>query len=136
MIFSFKNKKVSGKDAAEVVLKPEGGSILFSGKSGRKVIRIETGEFKKITRRKLASIFRRAVSLAKANKIKRIGLNFGDFLFKHLGLPAEEVAGIIAVNLEMADFEFVKYKSRPKDGWNFIKEVAVAGKITPEIKMA
>src|SRR3989344_2541627 len=136
MILSFKNRKVSGKDAAEVVLKPDGGSILFAGKSGRKVIRIETGEFKKITRRKLASIFRQAVFLAKANKIKRIGINFSDFLFKHLGLPAEEIAGIMAVNLEMADFEFVKYKSRPRGGWSFVREAAVSGKVTPEIKRA
>lgn len=134
MIISFKDKKVLSKDAARVVLKPADESFMYAGPGGRKSIQLGIGRPEKITRRKLVKLARRIISLAKSAKIKKIVLNFNDFVFGHLNLPAKELAEILAVNLEMADFEFIQYKSRPSVGWNFIKEILVWGKITPEIK--
>lgn len=134
MIISFKDKKVLDKDAARVVLKPVDESFIFAGSGGRKSIQLGIGRPEKITRRKLTKSVRRIISLAKSAKIKKIGLNFGDFVFKHLNLPAKELAEILAINLELANFEFVRYKSRPRGGWNFVQTVLISGRTTPEIK--
>jgi len=130
----FKDKKSKEKNVAQVIFR-KGGENIIGIQGERKTIYIGANEVEKISRRKLVSLSRRIISLAKGSKISRLAINFNDFVFD-LGLSSEEVAETLAVNFEMANFEFIKYKNRPKGGWNFVKEINVFGKITPEIKSA
>ncbi len=81
----------------------------------------------KINRRKLEILPRKIISLAKAAKAKTLVLNLGDFLFKGTELSPEETAEVLATNFELANYQFVSYKSKPEDGWNFIEKIIVVG---------
>jgi len=133
--FSYKKPK----DTALVVLR-KGHESVVGVQGGKKVVYIGLGDGVKLNRRKLVGLARKVIVLAKGAKISRIAVNFNDFV-KNVDFSVEPgrfsgelVAEILAVNFELANFEFVKYKSRPRDGWNFVKEIFVLGKITPEIK--
>ncbi|MFN7088326.1 MAG: leucyl aminopeptidase [Candidatus Paceibacteria bacterium] len=108
--------------------------VLLPGK--KKQIKIGIGEPEKLNRRKLILIFRQIISLAKTNKIKDIALLFSDFKFPQLKISDEDIAELMATNFEMANFEFIKFKSPPQEGWNFVKNVIIAGKITNSLKQA
>lgn len=104
--------------------------------SGKKSIFIGIPEPDKLNRRKLIILSRQIITLAKANQIKKIAFKFEDFSFSKLKISREETAELLATNLEMANFEFVKYRSKPKEGWNFIEGIIVAGKVSPGVKYA
>ncbi|MEK7576403.1 MAG: leucyl aminopeptidase family protein [Patescibacteria group bacterium] len=101
----------------DVLLKP----------SGQRVIQIGVEDFKKINRRKLILLFRRVIALARANRAKKISINLADFAFAHLALASNDLAELAATNFEMANFEFIKYKSKPPEGWNFVEEIYLQG---------
>src|SRR3989344_1695490 len=89
------------------------------------------GEIKDVTRRKLLLLVRKVVSITKAHHMERISIDVAD-LFRqlvdsHLGLKEEELMELIAMNMELANFEFVAYKSEPKEGWKFLQDVFVVG---------
>jgi len=68
---------------------------------------------------------RQIIFFAKKNGIKKIALNLEDILSFKPELSETEIGEILAVNFEMANYEFVKYKEKPKEGWKFIEEVAI-----------
>ncbi|MBI4034100.1 MAG: leucyl aminopeptidase family protein [Candidatus Brennerbacteria bacterium] len=69
--------------------------------------------------RKSIKLMRRVVQVARRERIDKITLNLKDF-----GTSAE----VLAAQLEMANFEFVQYKEKPKEGWFFVKEIDVFSK--------
>ena len=79
----------------------------------------------KISRRQLVILSRQIISLAKKNRIPKIILNIDDILSFKPTLNNEEIGEILTVNFEMANYEFVKYKTKPKEGWNFVTEVGI-----------
>lgn len=113
---------ISERDITEAIIFP----------SGEKRIEVGIGEFKKMTRRKMSLLFRRVVVAAKAQKAKKITIDLNDFLFAHLALPVREVAEIAATNFELANFEFVSYKTPPSGGWNFIEEIHLLGALSTD----
>ena len=122
------------KDAVPVVLTNEKESVVSVDSRGRKTLSIGIGKRDEVTRRKLFLIARQVIAAAKTNRIKKIAVNFSDFDFPKLKMKDSELAELLAINFEMANFEFVKYKSVPKEGWNFVEEVYVVGKVSKEIK--
>ncbi len=122
------------KDVAEISLTLEKDSQVLVMPSGRKSIAVGMGEAKDFNLRKLIVLIRKIISLAKANKIKRLAISFSDFDFPNLRVKDGEVAQFLAENFEMANFEFVKYKSKPKEGWDFVREVFVLGKVSVAVK--
>lgn len=103
---------------------------------GRKSILLGIPEPDKLNRRKLIILGRQIITLAKANQIKRVAFKFEDLSFPRLKISREEIAELLATNFEMANFEFVKYKSKPKEGWSFVEGIVVAGKVSPGVKKA
>jgi len=93
--------------------------------TGQKSINIGVGELEKMNRRKLVTLFRKIISLAKASRVKKIAVRFQDFDFPNVDDSKRDIAEIMAINFEMANFEFVKYKTKPEDGWSFLEEVTV-----------
>src|SRR3989344_619 len=74
--------------------------------------------------RKALNAARRAVAYARREKIKKIAINLEDFFSRDLK-KLEELAEVIATQFELANFEFVKYKTPPKEGWFFIEQVQI-----------
>ncbi|MCX6702944.1 MAG: leucyl aminopeptidase family protein [Candidatus Wolfebacteria bacterium] len=126
--FSEKSKKKN------IVLSKEKESFCFLLADGGKSLKIGLGDYKDLNRRKLVITSRQIVSLAKTNKIKKLSLEFSDFLIPNLKMKGSEIAGVMATNFLMANFEFVKYKTAPKEGWNFVEEVEISGKISDDAK--
>lgn len=79
----------------------------------------------KINWRQSVVIPRKIVSIAKKNAVKKIFLEWENIKDLKIG-HGEAVAEAFGVNFEMANYEFVKYKTVPKEGWNFIDEIVIS----------
>ncbi len=82
----------------------------------------------KLDYRQLVILTRQIIFYAKKYGIRKIILDWEEvklLLEKSVKKPGE----ILAVNLEMANYEFVRYKEKPKEGWNFVEEVMIISKI-------
>lgn len=106
--------------------------------------RIETlelgaGKFAELTRRRFLILCRSIIQAAKANKSKKIVVQFdrSSELFKNLqDLAPEHISQLMAENFEMANFEFNTFKTKPKDGWSTVEEILLYGKSSPSIEQA
>lgn len=89
------------------------------------------GDKSKWNYRKEPLTARRYVRYAKDERISEFATPFG----KSLGRSKKEGASIFAVNAVLADFEFNKYKEKPKEGWPEIKTIYLSAdkKDFPEI---
>lgn len=114
---------VAGKEDY-VGLEPGGGKALY----------VSTGKREEMTRRKFRLLCRKVVSLAKNHRLKRLAVNFSDLVFPRLRMADVEIAGVAAESFEMADFEFVKYKTPPPEGWSFVEEINIYGKNNREAR--
>lgn len=119
-----------------IALKPEKESSVFLLPSGKKQINVGIGPIKEFNRRKFIIAARKIITLAKSNKIKKISVDFSDFVLPMLKMKPEEIAETLAANFELANFEFVKYKTKPKEGWDFVETIEIGGKITTVVKYA
>ncbi len=120
--------KVRDKEIAVVSLTQKNDSEVITLPTGQKSLLIGAGKTRKINSRTLIILSRTVISLAKQNNIKKLALNFMDFAFPHLKLKSSAIAEMLAVNFEMANFEFVQYKTSPAKGWNFVREVTIISK--------
>src|SRR3989344_3246914 len=116
----------NAKDIARVSLVPGKTTEVYIENNIRRIA-IGIDDPTKVTLRRLFIIARQVISTAKAQKIKKIALDVGDFQFSGLGLSRRELAELLGTNFEMANFEFVKYKTPPPEGWNFVEEIIVSG---------
>jgi leucyl aminopeptidase len=93
-------------------------------------------------RRKYITLVRSIVQVAKQNKIRKIAiqLNQTQKLFGHMvkkqGMTNEEASRLVGENLEMANFEFNTFKSKPKEGWNMVEEVILYEQATKPMEAA
>src|SRR5690349_12190252 len=78
-----------------------------------------------MTRRKFMLLPRRVIASAKHAKAKKIAIDLNDFAFPQFDMGESEITEILAVNFQLANFDFVKYKTKPKEGWNFVEEIFV-----------
>ncbi|MBI3888744.1 leucyl aminopeptidase family protein [Candidatus Nomurabacteria bacterium] len=94
---------------------------------GIKTLYLKCDEQEKMNLRKLYLLVRKMVVSAKGAKAKKISFNFSDFKFKNLGVSDVELGEIIGTQLDFANYEFVEYKTPPKEGFDFIEEIIIAG---------
>lgn len=99
------------------------------------------GKERDMDRRKFITLCRGVVSAAKQFKTKKIALQFDANAepFKTLrarGCAEEELARIAAENLEMANYEFRTFKTKPKEGWSEVEEILVCGESSPATRSA
>lgn len=74
-----------------------------------------------MNRRKWIILVRTIIQEAKKNQIKNIIIDWNELIkFKNLG---EELCQLFAENAEMANYEFRKYKKKPKEGWNDVIKI-------------
>ncbi len=119
-----------------IIISPKKENVLIELQNGSRRLDVGIGERKNMTRRKLILVARQIVALARTHRLKSITVNFDDFNFPHLQIPASDLAELLATNFEMANFQFVKYKTPPPDGWAFVKEIQITGRVSPEVKKA
>jgi len=127
--------KIKDKKTVPVVLTDKKEPEVFVDSRNRRIIHLGVGKRKDINRRKFIILTRRVISTAKSHKIKKIALHYSDFLFPQLkNVPKEEIASCMAQAFEMANFEFTKFKTKPKEGWNEVQEIVICGKIDSRAK--
>src|SRR3990167_8346049 len=136
MKYTFTPKALKNKDIATVTLATTASDVTVRTSDGRTVIELGVGKREEMTRRKLVNVIRKIVSLAKAANKKKVALDFFDLVFPHLHMTPTELGEMLSTNLEMANFEFVKYKSKPKEGWNTLTDVVVVGKVGGSVEKA
>src|SRR3989344_2538767 len=102
-------------------------SRFFTDESKKQMLIIGLEKRKGITRRKLYILMRKVVALTKQHGIKSVAINFSEFSFPHLKIKPQELSELLAINFEMANFEFVHYKTPPEDGWNMVEKIYLIG---------
>ncbi|MDO8593440.1 MAG: leucyl aminopeptidase [bacterium] len=88
---------------------------------GNETLEIGVGKFAELNRRKFLILCRSVIQSAKANKIKKIAIQFDDVM-------REELAQLAAENFEMANFEFNIFKTKPEEGWSAVEEIYLAAR--------
>lgn len=124
-----------GKDAAaKVAFVERKDHEVVRLPDGSKIIEIGIGLQKLPTIRQLRIVARRIIIFAKHHQIRKFSINFSEFRFAHLNINDRDLAELLAVNFEMANFEFIVYKTPPAEGWSFVEEIIVEGADSKEIK--
>ena len=134
--FKFSTTRPKAKDIALVFLKEEKGNFISKSRTGQQEIVLGGSNEKRLDHRKFFLLPRKVIKLAQSARIKKLAVVLSDFVFDQLKMSEKEIAEQLAINFEMANFDFVDYKTRPKDGWNFIQELTVIGKISSDLKTA
>ncbi|MEK7138238.1 MAG: leucyl aminopeptidase family protein [Patescibacteria group bacterium] len=93
--------------------------------SGIKVLVIGVGERSRFTNRKAILAARRVVAVARREKVRDLAISFEDFLAKDNRENQKLLAEVLATQFEMANYEFVKYKTPQPEGWFFVQEINV-----------
>lgn len=110
----------------------EGTTTRFVEKDGLSTLDIGVGPFRDIDQRKFILVCRTIIRTAKRQKVKRFALEWTRKPFPRLrNLKDTELASLMAQNFEMANFEFTKFKTEPKDGWDLVEEVRIVGNTHP-----
>lgn len=102
---------------------------------GVETLELGIGKAAEMNQRRFIVLCRAIVNAAKANKCKKIALQFDRTpkLFKNLrGITPDHISELAAENFEMANFEFNIFKTRPKEGWDFVEEILT---FTPDLKL-
>jgi len=112
----------------KVVLKEKIKQSRFCvGDKRKNVLEFKIADRKKMNRRKWIIMCRGIIQTAKANDIKKIILDWDDLVnFKNL--EKDNLGQLFAEAVEMANYEFRKYKKKPKEDWQDIKEVILITK--------
>ena len=101
-----------------------------------RTLSLPVGKREEMTRRKLILTIRKVVAEAKANKSKKVVITWNEFVFPKLKIDSAELAELMAVNFEMANYQFVTYKTPPKEGFDFVEEVIVIGNLSKSVQDA
>ena len=102
-------------------------------------LELGAGKGAAMNQRKFVILCRTIIRAAKEAKYKKIAFQFdrSPWLFKNLQhLSPEQISEIVGTNLEMANFEFTTFKTKPKDGWNMVEEVLACGPSSKPIEKA
>ncbi|MBI2888860.1 MAG: leucyl aminopeptidase [Candidatus Liptonbacteria bacterium] len=93
--------------------------------SGKIVLLLGVAPKAKFTNRKAILAARRVIVVARKEKFKKIAAALDDFRVR--GTP-QETGLLAAMQFEIANFEFVKYKTPPKEGWAFVESITLFSK--------
>ncbi len=77
---------------------------------------------------------RKVIDAARRERIGELVVNFDDFATDRK-IELETLAEVMAVQFEMANFEFVSYKASPKEGWFFVKQTLIYAESKKTLKI-
>ncbi|MSR70987.1 leucyl aminopeptidase family protein [Candidatus Kaiserbacteria bacterium] len=102
------------------------------GRFDGKVLSVPFGETKPLSRRKFVLLMRKVVATAKQNHLKSLVIDYKDIrALAPKSMGDYEVGRIAGTAFVMADYEHVVYKTKPKEGWNFVEMMGITN--TPEV---
>ncbi len=84
--------------------------------------------------RKVRVALRKTIGALKAGELRRAAIGRKEFRFPKAKLSEFDLGRLVAVEMNLADFEFNKYKTAPKNGFNRIEEIIITGSTTSEFK--
>lgn len=99
-------------------------STLFFLPSKRRLLIIGTVPKALMTHRRALFTARRVILTAKKEKLRRIEVRLDDFKTAD-AVTLAELAQTLAIQWSIANFEFSRYKTPPKEGWHSVEEVLV-----------
>ncbi len=134
MKYIFSTKTPKDSDIARVVF-IEGADMVVRGANGKMVIEVGIGSREAMTLRKLITTIRKMIAAATAAKQSKLAIDWTALQFPQLALSSAQLAELVAVNCEMANFAYTKYKTKPKDGWNAVSELTLVCAATKEVEM-
>jgi len=103
------------------------GTRVLVREEDREILEIGAGKHAEITQRTFITLLRSIIQTAKHEKIKKIVLDLDALRFPKLKvLEDTEFASLIAQNLVMANYEFLRYKAKPKEGYRQVEEVTLS----------
>lgn len=104
----------------------EGSLCKFVEKQGKTELHIGTPKDRPLSQRKFILLMRKVIATAKQNRLSSITLDWKDIRsLAPQELSDAQVGEIAGTAFVMADFEFNKYKKKPKDGFASVASVAV-----------
>jgi len=138
--FSYKQLEDVPKGYTHVILTEDPIGTKKCIKNGSEtMLEVGAGKAGEMTHRKFILLCRSIVRAARDNKAKKIALQFDrtpELFTKLQDRTPEEISSTAAQSFEMANYEFVTFKTKPKDGWPDIEEVALCGKSSTTIEAA
>ncbi len=115
-------KKSNSTEVLQVKISPKNNDEIIK-EGGIKTLYLKCEE--EMTLRKLFLLVRKMVAMAKSVKAEKVVFSFNDFKFSNINISDVELAEIIGTQLDLANYEFVEYKTPSKEGFNFVKEIII-----------
>lgn len=84
-------------------------------------------------RRKFRLLIRQMVAVAKQHRIEFLSVDWSDLLFPGVVENQESSISDFVLHSEMADYQFLRYKETPKEGWPIVKEIVL---VVPKSSMS
>ncbi len=117
-----------------VIFEPRKDSFLRDGSPAPALVVGYDPEKAPVTRRRLIPLVRKAVRLAKEHSLKNISLDLA--ALPDAGLARPELVRLLATEALLADFEFVRFRTAPPEGWPWLAELALVGPVDPAAEEA
>ena len=93
--------------------------------TGREALLIGVAAQDKFNHRKAIIAARRVSAAARGERIGSVSILLDDFAAKDFTGTRKDLAEILTMQFEMANFEFLLYKTPPPEGWFFVEEIRV-----------
>lgn len=116
----------SGTDARMCMTSVKDDEIVRR-ESGAMELRLGVSEPEKMTRRKLVLLARKAIMLAKSKRVKRVVCDVAGFRFPGVDMTDRDLGELLAVNFEMANFQFTEFLTEPENGFPCVEEISIFG---------
>lgn len=121
MKITLTNEKIKAKKFTKILFSEKNATNRFVIKNEQEILEIKTVKKEKMNRRKWIIFVRGIILEAKKNKLKNIVINWEELIkFNNLG---EDLEKLFVENVELANYEFCKYKKKPKEGWSNLEEI-------------
>jgi leucyl aminopeptidase len=128
---SFQELEVQDRDFLAAFLKKspvkDGHSHLVFLPSTREAILLGVAVRGNFTHRKAILAARRVVAFTRRERVRKISVSGADFeaTAGAVRLKPRMALRVLGTQLTLANFEFLAYKTPPKEGWNFVEQISI-----------
>ena len=126
-LFSSEDQRYITAFATKAPVKDGHTHLLFTP-SGREAVLMGVAPRSAWNHRRMFLAARRLIAFARREKIKQILVHFDDWSVSLFAKDRAALAEIVAIQFEMANFEFTHYKTPPAEGWSFVERIGVFSK--------
>ena len=118
------NRQLAQETPVEVVWRSDIKQSRFCPKKTGGVLEIKVDKPEKMNQRRWIIFIRGIIRLAKAYGIKKMVIDW-EKITDFQNLSATHLGQLWAEAVEMANYDFRRYKSKPKEGWSDVQEIIV-----------